>query len=272
MTAVSEPPSAEPRRNKSSGQTRSSLPRLDNSSLAERALSGIVAAIQEGAFEAGKLPSEPDLARQLGVSRTTVRAALTSLDQVGILERRPGLGTRLRPRVTHDVLALHGLVPFSTLLSINHRVTTKAHLQVFEFWTAELTQRLGHVPSGVVHLVERVLYADDRVAMLLKELIPDETLRMPLRKRSLQDSIIQLSDTHFHHGIDYAIATLAPKTADKLLATQFGVTAESPYVLLQETFYSASNAPLAIADVSANPALIDLSVVRRLAGQRAGGT
>src|SRR5262249_44450099 len=50
---------------------------------------------QQGAF----LPDELTMASRLGVSRGTARAALTRLVYDGVLERKPGVGTKVaRPR------------------------------------------------------------------------------------------------------------------------------------------------------------------------------
>lgn len=54
----------------------------------------IIQFIKEGKYKAGdKLPSERDLARQLGVSRHPVREALSALRLAGIITSRPGDGT-----------------------------------------------------------------------------------------------------------------------------------------------------------------------------------
>ena len=50
----------------------------------------------------GKLPSEPDLAKQLGVSRATLREAMRSFEAQGLLRRRQGSGTY----VTHPTQIL----------------------------------------------------------------------------------------------------------------------------------------------------------------------
>jgi GntR family transcriptional repressor for pyruvate dehydrogenase complex len=53
--------------------------------------------IEEGGLQPGdRLPSERDLARRLGVARTSVREGLRSLEIAGFLEIVPGKGTFLR--------------------------------------------------------------------------------------------------------------------------------------------------------------------------------
>jgi DNA-binding FadR family transcriptional regulator len=61
------------------------------------------------------LPTERDLASQLGVSRSVVREATKRLEQQGLLEIRQGLGTRTVNRL-HKPLSdsLHLLVPDET--------------------------------------------------------------------------------------------------------------------------------------------------------------
>ncbi|NMA99839.1 MAG: FadR family transcriptional regulator, partial [Phyllobacteriaceae bacterium] len=55
--------------------------------------------ILNGAVEPGRqLPSERDLAQNLGVSRPTVREALIALEVAGLVEVRVGVGAFVRPR------------------------------------------------------------------------------------------------------------------------------------------------------------------------------
>ena len=56
---------------------------------AAQRLGEILATTSPGAF----LPSEPDLARQMGVSRATLREAMRSFEEEGRIIRRQGVGT-----------------------------------------------------------------------------------------------------------------------------------------------------------------------------------
>jgi len=64
----------------------------------------IVDAIQSGDFPVGgKLPSEFELAEQMGVSRPSIREALSALQAMSIIESRPGSGNYvLRAPSLHD--------------------------------------------------------------------------------------------------------------------------------------------------------------------------
>jgi DNA-binding GntR family transcriptional regulator len=55
--------------------------------------------ITEGEYPVGTvMPNEVDLAQQIGVSRSTVRAALGELQQAGMISRRRNAGTRVESR------------------------------------------------------------------------------------------------------------------------------------------------------------------------------
>jgi GntR family transcriptional regulator len=62
--------------------------------------------IESGEWQPGKqLPSEPDLAREFGVSRATVRQAMQLLEQQGLVERIQGKGTFVgRPKFANNLM------------------------------------------------------------------------------------------------------------------------------------------------------------------------
>src|SRR5215207_158423 len=69
--------------------------------------------ITGGEFEAGtRLPAERDLAKQLGVSRPSVREALIALEVEGWVEVRTGSGIYVQPQPkrngSHDARSTNG--------------------------------------------------------------------------------------------------------------------------------------------------------------------
>ncbi len=72
------------------------LRRVRQDSLGTKVVRELRTYIQARGLSVGdRLPTERDLAESLGVSRTTVREAMNSLESVGIVERKPRRGTIL---------------------------------------------------------------------------------------------------------------------------------------------------------------------------------
>ncbi|WP_207765757.1 FadR/GntR family transcriptional regulator [Pleomorphomonas carboxyditropha] len=67
-------------------------------SLAEMVVGDLTDKIKAGAFHAGdKLPTEPEVMSEFGVSRTVVREAISRMQAAGLVETRHGIGTFVLP-------------------------------------------------------------------------------------------------------------------------------------------------------------------------------
>ena len=100
-----------------------------NPSLTDQVKAHIKERIVNDGFDNGRIPPETELASDLGVSRTTVRDALSRLEHEGTIYRRQGAGTfvnepglQIRSRLEEiwsyeQVLQDHGYVPSVRVLS-----------------------------------------------------------------------------------------------------------------------------------------------------------
>jgi GntR family transcriptional regulator len=99
-------------------------------SLTDQAKSLIKERILTNQFEGDRIPSETDLAAELGVSRTTIRDALSRLEIEGVIYRKQGSGTfvnrpglRIKSRLEEiwsyeAVLEAHGYSPSNRILGL----------------------------------------------------------------------------------------------------------------------------------------------------------
>ncbi|MFI7498518.1 FadR/GntR family transcriptional regulator [Streptomyces sp. NPDC049687] len=77
----------------------------------QRAIERIKAMIGEGLLEPGqRLPTERDLAAQLGISRSSMREAIRALTVLGVLEARHGSGIYVTQLQAGDLLETFGVV------------------------------------------------------------------------------------------------------------------------------------------------------------------
>ena len=81
----------------------------DGTQLAQRVTEHLRKMIMDGVLPPEtQLPNEPDLAAFLNISRSTVRSALTILEQGGFIQRRWGVGTFVTKNPpTYDNLSLN---------------------------------------------------------------------------------------------------------------------------------------------------------------------
>ena len=97
------------------------LPRIRTASLADQTTSALLDAILERKFPGDRLPSEPELAEMLNVSRTTLRAALQSLERLGMVSRAPGRGTVIRTHIGRESIILQRLIGFRAMLKAAYK-------------------------------------------------------------------------------------------------------------------------------------------------------
>ena len=127
--------------------------------------------IESGEFEvAGKLPGEMDLARSFGVSRNTVRQALSQLEKSNLIRRQQGKGTFLSEQGVSHVLG--NLTSFTTTLRELGKVPgiSNISIRMDENPPASAAQFL---PGKHLWRVERIRTADDRPFCVMQSWVPD---------------------------------------------------------------------------------------------------
>ncbi|MBN8995888.1 MAG: FadR family transcriptional regulator [Rhizobiales bacterium] len=84
---------------------RGTLVRGTGARLSEMVASALGRRILLGAYQPGQtLPTEPQIQREFGVSRTAVREAIRLLSAKGLTVSRPKVGTRIRPAAEWNML------------------------------------------------------------------------------------------------------------------------------------------------------------------------
>lgn len=106
--------------------------------------------IQSNHFMAGaRLPSERELAERLGISRTTLREALSTLEAIGLVEVRHGSGSYVTGQVSQSNLASIWQTWYAThrhelihLLQVREALETKAVALAVALATPEIVEDL----------------------------------------------------------------------------------------------------------------------------------
>jgi DNA-binding GntR family transcriptional regulator len=129
------------------------------------------AAIERGALTPGTLlGNEIELAGRLGLSRPTVRQAIQSLVDKGLLVRRRGVGTQVVHSQVKRPLELSSL--YDDLEAAGQRPETRVLRNTVEPASAEVAARLSVAEGEEVHLVERLRLAHGEPMAFLRNHIP----------------------------------------------------------------------------------------------------
>ncbi len=133
------------------------------------------AAIERGALTPGSLlGNEIELAMRLGLSRPTVRQAIQSLVDKGLLVRRRGVGTQVVHSQVKRPLELSSL--YDDLEAAGQRPETRVLRNTVEPASAEVAAALGVAEGDEVHLVERLRLAHGEPMAHLRNHLPSGLL------------------------------------------------------------------------------------------------
>ncbi|MDX3415803.1 GntR family transcriptional regulator [Streptomyces cellulosae] len=128
-------------------------------------------AIEHGTLTPGTLlGNEIELAARLGLSRPTVRQAIQSLVDKGLLVRRRGVGTQVVHSKVKRPLELSSL--YDDLESAGQRPTTTVLVNTMVAASAEVAAALGVSEGSEVHRIERLRSAHGEPIAYLCNYIP----------------------------------------------------------------------------------------------------
>lgn len=124
-----------------------------------------------------RLPSEPDLARQMGVSRATLREAMRTFEAQGLIRRRQGAGTFVVGHMTVLESGLEVLESVETMAARLGLQVTFSDLEVEQVLADQANAEGLNVPlASRLTRVQRVIRADSRPVAFLVDTLPEGIL------------------------------------------------------------------------------------------------
>jgi GntR family transcriptional regulator len=238
------------------------LQRLETRPLTIRARDLLRESIAHGVFADGWLPREERLAEQVGVSRTTIRTALRSLEEEGLITRQRGVGTRINAHIARTRITLNRVVGYWDLIA-------EAGHQPGIAWTRAgigrapggCATRLGCAEDADLARVDRLFLADGEPAAHVVEVIRPDYVTGPLD--DMPRSVFEFAASRCRAKVDHTAVEIIPIVADHTIAEILPLSRGDPLLRLIETHYSVDGVPFIVARIHVVDRLIRFSVVRR---------
>lgn len=200
-----------------------------------------------GTYAPGEqLPSENELATQLGISRSTLREALRDLESEGAIVRKHGVGTFVASSYEHRLET--GLERLESVLTVALRQGSLVHcsdLQVqAEPASPEVAAKLQVRPGSTLTSVSRIIVVDDRPSAFMLDVVPTSILSPEDVDDSFDGSVLDLLRQKQDLQAAWAVADIVACSADEQLAEELGVPPGHALLLLEELLYNAESQPL----------------------------
>jgi GntR family transcriptional regulator len=152
-----------------------------------------LAALIERTPAGSRLISEPDLAKQLGVSRATLREAMRTFETQGLIRRRQGSGTFVVGKVPVIDAGLEVLESIETMarrLNLGVAVSDLNLEQVDA--DQEYASEFKVVVGSCLTRVRRVMRAETRPVAYLIDILPEEVLKIADLPEGFNGSVLDL--------------------------------------------------------------------------------
>ncbi len=152
-----------------------------------------LAALIEKTPAGQRLLNEPDLAKQLGVSRATLREAMRMFETQGLIRRRQGSGTYVVGKIPALDSGLEVLESLETMAQRLNLDISVSDLRV-EQLTAdeELATALNVVADARLSRVSRVIRTDSRPVAYLVDTLPEDVLHLDDLPADFHGSVLDL--------------------------------------------------------------------------------
>lgn len=183
--------------------------------------------LERGELQPGDfLPTEPELERRFGVSRITVRRAMQDLEAAGLIERRRGRGTAVRPR--RAAQALNSVTSFGETIRGRGWLLTSVDVSLRPVpATAAVAQDLQLAEGAEVLRLHRLRLADGRpISHQINYLLPAIVAGLGAEDLTGPVSLYEVLEDRFGVTIGRADETIgahaATRTEAELLAVAPG--------------------------------------------------
>jgi GntR family transcriptional regulator len=192
-----------------------------------------------------RLPPERELAKGLGVSRMTVRQALSSLDARGLVERGVGRGTFVAHRkLDHDMTRVAGLTERLERQGLEAAAKVREVAEREASWA--IAAGLELEPGSPVVRIRRLRLGSGVPLVLEDSWVPGGLFR-GIAERDLSGSLYSLMREEYGQEPVRAVERLEPVVARAHEAKALKIEVGSPLMLVERTAYAADGTPVEFA-------------------------
>lgn len=203
----------------------------------------LISRISEGTWKAGDLiPTEPELMEEFGVSRTTIRQAISILVQEGLLQKQQGKGTMVKSlKLTGSLSRLTGFA--EELLERGYEPKSKLIRAEFRDDLFFEKKKLGVADDEEILSIRRIRFADDVPIAIEKTSWPKHIGEILMKYDLNNAKFYQILEEN-NVFLKKAKETIAAVNATPYEADLLGVSAGTALLEMNRLSYGVEDQPI----------------------------
>jgi GntR family transcriptional regulator len=240
--------------------------KLESASLASQVRDRLLQEIKSGRFgNTELLPPEKELAAQFKVSRNTIRAALASLEEDGLVARRKGVGTSIIrsaiglttffdvAKEVSDILQDCGIWATRTILSQKRVVNAQI-------------QAILQLPSGEAILMTEKIWKANAIPLVLGyDYVPTQIIRHSAPPNLWPGSIYVFLEECCEERVEYVRTEVDSVLGDATVNARLEIEAGVPLLHMHSVGFNERNSPLFFSGSYFRSGFLKFSFIRRRA-------
>lgn len=232
--------------------------------IAEQASQILRKRIREGVYTPGdRLPSESELAEEMGISRTTLRAAMSALVAEGLVIRKQGAGTYVNKRSLEVTTHLQKFWSFIQLIENGGHKPSVRQLFAGERPTnKEEALKLEIEVGQPVFVLVRLFLADAIPVIHSTNVVPLRLLTHSADAQKPIESIQVFLRQHAGQEIAYSTSDIRAVLPPPEIARALRVHEQQPLLCFEDIFFTASGVPAVYGINYYNEKFLGMRLVR----------
>lgn len=211
-----------------------------------------------------QLPSEAALAKELGISRNSLREAYISLEAAGIIIRRHGLGTFVSRAPIIEALDT-GFVSFpGRIKAAGYTPGFRSLSLAFVNASPDVYEALNIAPSIKLFRVERVILADEAPAVYLNDYFSPTLKADTFDWRAFDGEMVPYINRHASVELNggQLHSKIRAIAGDERITNYLELAGRTPIIKYLSTVYTFYDEPIVLTEAYLNPNVIELDVLR----------
>lgn len=211
-----------------------------------------------------QLPSEAAIAKELGVSRNTLREAYISLENEGIIVRRHGIGTFVaNSPVIRD--SLNEFSPFAQIIQ-DVGYTPNFKTLSMEFISAEpdVYELFGTPSSDKIRSIKRLVLAGQKPVIYVDDYIAPAVEAVALDWDAFDGNMVRFLAASLDTPLHQIQSSISAAVLDSNTSQYLDLPQGTPILSVRSTIFTVDNQPVNYSKICFNSEIVELNIVRMI--------